>query len=174
MKYGETAIEHSKKLQTALQLSIWAINLKALIKEKRRSITKLSEECNWQLYNLDINAFNKARETNFMIDANRGHYKKYDQLKHFLDSENTDLWKPPTGHRENILNKLECWKVLPDGRSHFYHVDTERIFPPLDKAINTAKEEGWIEQQPVSKLYHLTRTGSKLPKVKYLIKNGGF
>lgn len=174
MDYKNIAVESNHNLRKALKSEIWRERLLKVIKEKKASIQKLSDEANWMTSVLDREKASKPPKWAFI---KRVDTKRVSLLKEFIFKDDS-LWVPDSGMQHGILFKLEHWQMSPDGNYPMYgkpdianiFVSFNGTYPPLDRGYEIAKEKGWIYYKEAGIYKHfLTDKGIKLPRVKAMI-----
>ena len=162
----------SPQIFKALKLTVWVDNLNELIKRKSKSISKLSIEANWHKMIFDNEASEKwNRKRKYSFEKLPNFMVRFDLLKSFLLTEN--LWSPTSGMQDNILRKLEHWKISSDGTEIVNSPDIMSIFPVNHMNDTNRLEKIFLALDYVEKehrFYFLTPTGMKLKKIQTLLE----
>ena len=181
------AIIVNDEIHFALKLSLWAELLKKKIVEKKRSISKVADECSWYNMEQDRHAMHKwLKERKYQFEREPQFTKRKNELKEFLLGDS--MFYPDDQQRMNMAICLEHHpKVSGYEHPNYSKWQTDDIFPhdgwmeidgitysPDDRRLtNMFLERKWIEPQLESgkpKGHHqLTQEGMVLPKVKAVL-----
>ena len=172
MIFDNEQIEVSQYGYKALKSIIWSSRLHELIKTKRKSISKLSRECNLIKLVGDPESLRQRRKYAFLP---RGKKMEVDLLKKFI-FKNDNLMLLESGSREFLLRILEhhAWSSgrSADGTGKGVEMvnvgDTDDIFPRVG-ILDEAVENGWVKVVKSKRKteYFFTKKGLKLPRIKY-------
>jgi hypothetical protein len=136
-------------LLNVIKAELWAKNLKQIIKGKKKSVTKLSQDCNMIRSRLIDNPHYQFHFEKKQI------YENYNLLKQFLFSENPTCLE--LSQIENILLHCGHWKI--HGELTMPKIDMSLFSNSNQVIIQMAESIGWIAFDKKNKDFYLTKEG---------------